>query len=142
MPPVRRPTTGPETAGYGVLLGVVGGALTFAHYGQSVFPAALPTPTQLPVALLMACGVLLSALRFDMRSTTRIGLVSVPLSYVVFVSLEFAPQLLDGWSADQLFVYYVYGGGGTTIGKWLLFEPLPLVAGVVAFALYEDGPFS
>ncbi|MFC7138220.1 hypothetical protein ACFQRB_20580 [Halobaculum litoreum] len=86
----------PECVGLGVLFGVVGGLATFSYVQAGVYVTALPVPRWVPMGLIAAAGVLLSLLRLRLRDAIEVVGVTLPLSYVVYMTAFLWPQRPPG----------------------------------------------
>lgn len=130
-----------ETILGGGTVGIVGGVLTFVHYQSSIWPDALPVPGQTQVLLTLALGFAVALMELDMRSYISVFLLSAPVSLLVYVGLDFAPVLLNGFSPADLFLIFVFAGG-QPLSAWLLFYPMLYLGGSGVYILYRNGPFS
>jgi hypothetical protein len=138
---VRYETSLLETVLGGLLIGLVGGALTFAHYQSSVWPEALPVPGPTQIVLVLLLGFAVALLELDMRSYISLFLLGSVVSFLTFLALDFAPILVENFSPADLFLIFAFAGG-QPISAWLLFFPMLYVGGSGVYILYRNGPFS
>lgn len=138
---VRYTTSLWETLFGGLVLGIVGGCLTFVHYQSSVWPEALPVPGPTQILLVLVLGLGVALLELDMRSYMAVFLSSSAVSLLTYVCLRYAPTLVENLAPADLFLIFVFTGG-QPISSWALFFPGLFIGGSGIYILYRNGPFS
>lgn len=129
MAALRYRASVPERGGLGLVFGILGGVLTFGYVHSGVYVTALPVPRWTVMALIVLLGVLLSALRLRIQDSIAAVLVSLPLSYLAYMTAYMWPQLSAGWALNDLALYFTYGAGGQGVVAWLVTFPVGFVAG-------------